>query len=194
MATTSAGSDTSRLEPTPARLRTYGRAESKPTFAELLADCTTSAVHLEMHDQHITDDPRFLAWKEGRPQPQTSDGRAFRDAVSAAVARGVQVRRARIVSEPASEYIKWEHSLTAEHNIAAGEWVRWLPRPLASSLLLPGNPFWVFDGRMVRFSIFDGDGRVVGHQFSDAPALAASCASAFEAVWALAVDHENYKA
>ncbi|WP_344449523.1 DUF6879 family protein [Acrocarpospora macrocephala] len=58
-----------------------------------------------------------------------------------------------MVSEPASDCIRWEHSLTAGHNIAAGELVRWLPRAFASPLALPGNPFWVPDGRLARFSL-----------------------------------------
>jgi hypothetical protein len=148
---------------------------------------------LELHDQHLTDDPRFLAWKEGRPQPTTAGGSAFRDAVRAAVRRGVRVHRARIVSEPVSDYVRWEHELTAEHNVGAGEVVRWLPRALASTLAIPGNPFWVFDDHMVRFSVFDGDGRLVGHQFCDEPSVIGLCAAAFDAVWELATDHESFE-
>lgn len=103
------------------------------------------------------------------------------------------VRRARIVSEPVSDYVRWEHSLTGSHNIAAGELVRWLPRERASALALPGNPFWVFDRRLVRFSVFDGDGHLVGHQFTEEPAIAELCASAFETVWDLATDHADYR-
>ncbi|MFF5112035.1 DUF6879 family protein [Streptosporangium sp. NPDC000509] len=149
-------------------------------------------MHLEMHDQHITTDPRYLAWKKGLPQPETPGGIAFRGLISSAVARGVIIRRARIVSEPASDYIRWEHSMTAGHNIAAGELVRWLPRALASTLALPGNPFWVFDDRLVRFSLFSGDGEVTGHQFSEDPAVVGLCAMAFETVWDLGIDHEAY--
>ena len=59
--------------------------------------------------------------------------------VSEAVARGVEFCRARVVSEPVSDCIRYEHSCTFQ-NIAAGEAVRWLPRRLASDLLLPGHP------------------------------------------------------
>lgn len=60
----------------------------------------------------------------------------------ATAARGVKLRRARIVSEPVSEYIRFEHDGTPQ-NIAAGEDVRWLPRARASALSLPGNDCWV---------------------------------------------------
>ncbi|WP_242613869.1 DUF6879 family protein [Actinomadura roseirufa] len=192
MGATSAASGASQQRTIPARLRTYGRGESKPSFAELIGECASSAFHLEIHDWHITDDPRFLAWKEGRRQPEVPAGRAFQEAVQDAVARGVQVHRVRLVSEPVNEYVRWEHSITTEHNLAIGEAVRWLPRAFASTLTLPGNPFWVFDGRLVRFSIFDGNGSVVGHQFSESPEVASLCSAAFEAAWDLATDHEDY--
>lgn len=157
-----------------------------------MAGTVSSAFHLEVHDWHITDDPRYLAWKEGRPQPSVPVGSAFQTAVRSAVQRGVDVRRVRIVSEPVNDYVRWEHSITADHNIAIGEKVRWLPRSRSSTLSLPGNPFWIFDGRLARFSVFDGDGGVVGHQFSDDQRVTTLCSSAFEAAWDLAVPHEVY--
>ena len=69
-------------------------------------------------------------------------------------ARGVQFRRARVVSEPIAPFIRFEYEITATVNIAAGEQVRWLPRRRASDLCLPGNDFWVFDDRLVRFGYF----------------------------------------
>lgn len=146
-----------------------------------------------MHDRHLTGDPRYVAWQQGRPLPDTEGGRAYRELVRAAVARGVRVLRARIVSEPVSDYVRFEHSLTAGHNIAAGEQVRWLPRAWASTLALPGNPYWLFDDRLVRFSVFSGDGELVGHQFSQDPAVVSLCADAFAAVWDRAIDHERYR-
>ena len=154
-----------------------------------------SAVHLEMHDQHMTSDPAFQAWLAGRSAPQEPavQYRAYTEAVLSAVRRGVTVRRARIISEPASDYVRWEHFLTSPVNIAAGEQVRWLPRRLASTLALPGNPYWVFDDRLVRFTLFGGDGEVLGHQYSGDPAVIAACGSAFEAVWGHAIPHEDYR-
>ena len=67
------------------------------------------------------------------------------------------MRRARIVSEPVSEYIRFEHDVTYT-NVAAGEEVRWLPRRLASDIALPGNDFWLFDERLAVFNHFAGAG------------------------------------
>lgn len=69
----------------------------------------------------------------------------------------VSVRRARVVSEPVTQYIRWEHYVT-HSNVAAGEQVRWLSRRDAIGVLLPANDFWIFDGRLMRVHHFSGDG------------------------------------
>jgi hypothetical protein len=81
-------------------------------------------------------DPGFQAWLAGRPAPgdPQQQYRAYTEVISSAVARGVVIRRARVVSEPVSDYVRWEHGLTEPINIKAGELVRWLPRRLASTL------------------------------------------------------------
>jgi hypothetical protein len=164
MTATNAAGSVSPLAGIPGLTRTYGPGGKEPTFAELLAACTSSALHLD--DAHLTSDPTYQAWLAGQADLQESAQhyRAYTDAVVSAVRRGVTVRRARIVSEPVSDYVRWEHWLTEPVNIAAGEQIRWLPRRLASTLAVPGNPYWVFDDRMVRFTLFGGDGEVQGSQ------------------------------
>ena len=122
-----------------------------PPFSELIAETRTSAVHLEMRDAYTPSDPQFLAWKAGQPAPVDP---VWHGQVRAHVARGVRVRRARVVSEPLSDFARFEYESTAGINIAGGEEVRWLPRRMASGLCLPGNDYWLFDDRRVRFHYF----------------------------------------
>ncbi|MDH6131033.1 hypothetical protein P3T37_000400 [Kitasatospora sp. MAA4] len=171
-------------------------SQSLTSFADLLGSARKSALHLEMRDVYAVDNEteRFQAWKDGHrldPEDRNSWWRPWLDLVQEVTSSGVAVRRARIVSEPASDYIRYEHSFTFT-NIAGGEEVRWLPRRLASDLALPGNDFWIFDGRIVQFNIFDGDGRWVHTDQNEEPAVARFCAEAFEAVWGRAVPHEKY--
>ncbi|MDY0816094.1 DUF6879 family protein [Kitasatospora purpeofusca] len=167
-----------------------------PTFAEQLAATRSTAVHLEMRDSYSVakEDQTFAAWQDGfrhDPADRASWWRPWLTLIEDTVGRGVQVRRARIVSEPVSEYIRYEHSGTFT-NIAAGEQIRWLPRRQASDIALPGNDFWLFDGELVRFNHFTGNGESAGPTFSDDPAVARLCATAFEAVWHRAVPHEKF--
>ena len=149
-----------------------------------------------MRDAYTPRDPEFLAWRAGKPirSIAESEGRDWwYNLVRTNVARGVKFRRARIASEPLADFIRFEYEMTSELNIPAGEQVRWLPRRRASDLCLPGNDFWVFDERLVRFSRFAGDGEFIDDELSDDPAIVRLCVSSFEAVWKRAIDHEQYR-
>ncbi|MFD0374646.1 DUF6879 family protein [Streptomyces sp. NPDC127112] len=172
--------------------------QSAPPFSELMAACRVSAVHLEMRDHYDDPDeaPRVAAWKDGyRPNPadRSTWWRPWLDMVQETVARGVVIRRARIISEPVSEYTRYLYDGTFT-NVAAGEDIRWLPRRQASDLALPGNDFWVFDGRVVRFGYFSGEGTYLGDEVTEEPTVAKLCTDSFEAVWSRAIPHAEYKA
>jgi hypothetical protein len=162
-------------------------------FAEVLAPAQRSAVHLEMRDNYTPSEPAFIAWEAGTSFDRDQREALWHDVIGKAVARGVIVRRARIVSEPVTDYIAWEHSVTASTNIAAGEQVRWLPRRQASDLALPGNDFWLFDETLVLWNHFTGDGEFTDTEVTQDPAAAKLCSVAFEAVWERGIDHERYQ-
>ncbi|MEI5100381.1 hypothetical protein RB200_19875 [Streptomyces sp. PmtG] len=163
-------------------------------FAELLADAMNSAVHLEMRDAYYSN-PRFQAWQEGQRvewADRASWWRPYHQTIEDAVARGVHVRRARIVSEPVTEYIRWEHYQTRA-NTEAGEEVRWLPRHRTWDMLLPGSDLWIFDGRLMRVHHFSGDGEWINKELCDDPAVVGQHAAVFERVWERAVPHDQYE-
>ncbi|MFF1872350.1 DUF6879 family protein [Kitasatospora herbaricolor] len=170
---------------------------SVPDFGALLRKAERSACHLEMRDSYM-DDPVFADWRAGLPvgRPEAYDlpeeYTAWAALVRETIGRGVVMRRARIVSEPASAYIRWEHAITERHNVALGEQVRWLPRSKASSLALPGNDLWLVDERLVLFHWFTGDGQWAGHETTEDPAVVKMVTGAFEAVWERAVPHQLY--
>jgi hypothetical protein len=137
--------------------------------------------------------PAFAAWRERRPYDRSAPDAAWHALVGSVIQRGATVRRARIISKPATDYIRFEHEVTPAANIAAGEHVRWLSRPQASDLALPGNDFWLFDGTAVLFNYFSGDGAPAGTELRDEPAVVKLCAAAFEAVWDRAVEHGEYR-
>lgn len=170
-----------------------------PSFDEMLREARYSAVHLEMRDTYNVDYEKgpIAEWRAGRGSDPEADPATWwedwLDLVQEAVGRGVVMRRARIVSEPVSEYTRFLHHGTFT-NVAAGELVRWLPRRQASDIALPGNDFWVFDDRIVRWNHFTGDGASAGPEvWDDNPAAAKLCVDAFEAVWSRATPHSEYK-
>ena len=158
----------------------------------MIAATTRTAVHLELRDFYDPDTPQFKEFLAGVPRPVPANQEWF-DLVREHTARGVKFRRARIVSEPVSDYIRFEYAATAGLNVAAGEEVRWLSRKAARGLSVPVNDYWVFDGRLVRFGFFAGDGRYLDDELTDDPGTVATCAEAFERVWDLAVPHAEYR-
>ncbi|MDT0446752.1 DUF6879 family protein [Streptomyces johnsoniae] len=171
-------------------------SQSIDDFATLLRSAKRSAVHLELRDVYDigNETEGFRAWREGHrldPEDQENWWRPWLDLVQEVTNQGVLMRRGRVVSEPPSEYIRYEHSFTFT-NVTAGEAVRWLPRRDACDLLLPGNDFWLFDDRLVQFNIFDGDGRWTATEQTEEPGVVSACSAAFEAVWQRAVPHLKY--
>ncbi|MEU3986910.1 DUF6879 family protein [Streptomyces platensis] len=171
--------------------------QNAPSFSSMLEAAEHSAVHLEMRDAYgvggETND--FTTWQRTGQRDidrNSAHWAPWVDLVSRAVSRGVSVRRARIVSEPVSDYIRFEHAGTTV-NLSAGEEVRWLPRRRASDIALPGNDFWLFDGHLIRWNHFAGNGSSGGPEIADDPVTAKLCSEAFEAVWARAVPHERYE-
>ena len=158
--------------------------------------CRHSAVHLEMRDVYAVEGEKASvgAWRNGfrrDPDDRSSWWNDYHTWVSDAVARGVEIRRVRVVSEPVTEYIRYEHSGTFMI-IQAGESVRWLARSRASDLLLPGNDLWIFDDRLIRFGLFSGDGAYLGDTIEDDPAIVKRHADAFESAWRRALPHDQY--
>ncbi|MFD3586007.1 DUF6879 family protein [Streptomyces sp. NPDC058683] len=169
----------------------------QPPARNALANAQRSAVHLELRDGYMLDDPEFIAWQQGKrldPGNRSAWWGGWHDAVRDAGARGVAVRRVRIVSEPISDYVRYEYDCTFT-NIAAGESVRWLPRRKTTDLALPGTDFWVFDDAQALFHHFTGDGQLDedGREYTDDPARVKLCTDAFEAAWQRAIPHEEYR-
>ncbi|WP_405938078.1 hypothetical protein OG338_16700 [Streptomyces sp. NBC_00726] len=171
------------------------RPSSVPPFSELIGECRRSAVHLELRDTYegYDDGGRFAEWKrEGGITPAfEEDFRAWTGLVREAVARGVEMRRVRVVSVPVSEYIRFEYEAT-HLNQEAGEQVRWLPRTEAATLLVPGADLWIFDDRAIRFGHFTGDGALVRNEMCHDASVIAQCSESFETIWQRATPHELF--
>lgn len=170
---------------------------------EALSSAKISAIHWELREAYMQDtDPWFAQWRQGW-RPDEADDRwrsGWYAHVARTVAQGVDVRRLRVISEPVTDYIKYEHDLTFA-NVASGESVRWLPRATARDLLLPALDGWVIDGTLILHH-WDGEGRPVSEhgevqagvsaEICADPDLAALYADTFERLWDRAIPHEAY--
>lgn len=162
-------------------------------FQALLLTFEREAIHLETRDTYGTavELPQMAKWTRGEPD----DLRWLEDwcqTLRRHAESGRSVRRARIVSEPLSDYQHWSYSI-ARPMVAAGEDIRWVPRRLVSSIALPGNDFYLFDGRLVVFLLYAGSGQAIDRMTSTDSADIYLCQSAFEAVWEFAIPHYEYQ-
>ena len=164
-------------------------------WADLFDSCRESAYHLEMRDRYAVAEEQsdIEQWRAGRwgPEDDARSKAGWLDLMRATKARGVRLRRVRIVSEPVTEYIRFEHEGTPQ-NLAAGEDIRWLPRTRASGLALPGNDCWIIDGTKVLFNHFTGDGGWIGNEVSTDPDVARICMRAFDSAWPIAIPHNEF--
>lgn len=163
---------------------------------EFLTTFQYEAVHLEMRDVYATtiEKDRFATWLSGQPlnpEAEAAWWQPWFDLMKRTTEAGKTLRRLRIISEPVSNYIRFEW-LDAAQLVRAGEQVRWLPRRRASTLLLPGNDFWMFDRHTVVFTHFSGDGHVLDHEITTDPSIVTRCAEAIEQAWTIAIPHHDY--
>jgi hypothetical protein len=163
-------------------------------FDQFLRTFERGSIHLETRDAYGTtvELPHMAKWASGEPDDLAwlQDWcTTLREHVKA----GRSVRRARIVSEPLSDYQRWSYSI-AHPMVEAGEDIRWVPRRLVSSIALPGNDFYLFDDRLAVFLLYAGNGLAVDKVTSIDPDDIKLCRSAFEAVWKLSIPHRDYHA
>lgn len=162
-----------------------------PSFSDLLTDATSSALKLELRDEYLTSDPAYLAWRAGDHAETYRQYAVWTEQARAAIERGIDMRRVRIVSEPASDYIRFEHAVTAAVNVAAGERIRWLPRHRAADLMVPACDLWLIDDVALVY-LFSAAGDSAGARLIEDQVVVARFRDAVEAAWDRATDHAEY--
>lgn len=163
----------------------------EPSFEDLLAGTVRSVRHLEARDTYDATDPAYLRWKE--TGDTFYDWDSWISLVGAATARDVSFRRLRIVSEPLSDYIRWEHAISYG-NIQAGEQLRWLPRHLCYDLPHPAADFFLWDARLLAYNFTAGDGTDTGRmEYVADPRHITPVLGMFEMLWERGIPHEDYK-
>ncbi|MBB6119457.1 DUF6879 family protein [Nocardiopsis algeriensis] len=138
-----------------------GRFLSEEEFSAQFSGFERSAWKLEVRDRYNVPEEaetlhRFLDTGDlGRSKDHARTSPWHRN-VTATTRQGKVWQRVRVVSEPLSGYIAWEHAVT-RFNIEAGEDIRWLPRSHPSVAELPDLDFWLFDDSWVCVLHFDSD-------------------------------------
>src|SRR2546421_4679799 len=170
------------------------RPATSEQLSELCRGIKKSFVHLETRDAYgtTTELPHIEKWRRG--EPDDSDWLDWwLEMVRGPRAAGRTCRRARILSEPVSEYQRWSLS-HAGRFVDAGEDIRYVARPRLSTVSLPGSgDYYVFDDELVLFLHYAGSGLNTAFETTEDPQVVRTCREAFETVWELAVPFRDYR-
>lgn len=162
-------------------------------FDELFRSFQHTAFHLELQDSYNTPEETgpFELFLAGEPD-DFGWHQPWLTLVREATAAGKKISRARVVSVPHGPYTQWGLAV-APLNIRAGEDIRWLPRHTAAELInVPTDDYWLFDDRLVVFTIFEPNGRFAGGASTVDPAIVERCRRVHEYVWTIAIKHDVY--
>lgn len=163
-------------------------------FDELFRAFERRAFHLEVQDSYHTPEESgpFHRFLTGQPD-DLAWHRPWLDLVREVTDAGRRITRARVVTVPHVDYTRWG-LVVAEHNIAAGEEIRWLPRHLVDPSDLPADDYWLFDDNRVVFTVFEPGGQFAGGAATTDPAIVDHCRQARDRVWRAATPHDRYTA
>ncbi|WP_063043303.1 DUF6879 family protein [Nocardia pseudovaccinii] len=161
-------------------------------FENLFRTCQHEAFHLEVQDTYETPEEsepfrKFLAAEPddyGWFQPWLSHVREV-------TSRGVAINRARVVTEPHTDYTRFAKAV-ARFNAEAGEDVRYLPRHQIDTEELTQDDWWLFDDNVLAYTAFEPSGRWVGAAVTTDPRLVGYCRRVKQRVWASATPLAEY--
>lgn len=169
-----------------------GELAGEGIYGQFFRDAQLYAVHVEVQDTYgMPDEYEPLErWRSTGEIVETDGGREWCKLVAETVARGVEVKRIRVVTVPHTEYTRWLLDACAP-NIAAGEQIRYMPRHLFKGYL-PRDDFWLFDGDIAAFNTIDENGDGVGLAVTEDRRLVESCMVAYWQLWEQGIDRDEY--
>lgn len=161
-------------------------------FRDLFTSFERTADKLETRDRYSspTEDEAVRQFLAGEPLDLSWLDRWF-GMVRSATAAGKQFSRVRVVTEPLSDYKRFEMAV-CPRTVEAGEDIRYLPRPQATALGLPARDFWLFDNKRLALLHFDDDDRFLGAELVDDVGAVEQHRRWFKAVQAAAVPFAEY--
>lgn len=154
-----------------------------------------SAFRLELFDRYVSEneaDPmrRFLSGQYVDPAWREPWAGFVREEVQA----GKQMSRVHVVTEPLSDYLRFEIACGYPASVDAGENVRILRRNDHPDLILPPRDFWMFDENRVAEMDYDQDGNFHGAEATTDPEMVTRYRQVRDLVMQLSIPLTDYLA
>lgn len=152
---------------------TVGTNVSQDEFAGMFRTFRESAFHLETREHYAMTYERdaFQRFLDGRPLPPSGLPwwQAWLDQMRELTRQGKRIRRVRVLSEPPSDYQRWELWGTPWH-IEVGEEIRYISRHRAEQIGLPLEyDWWLFDDERLIITRFTDAGEIASKELITDP-------------------------
>jgi hypothetical protein len=124
------------------------------------------------------EDPDFAAFLAGKPRPSNPGKKKWTEIIAANHAAGRIQQRVHVVTEPLSDYMRYELTWSYEPNAEAGEDTRIIPVSDSHQWPpdLPRSDFWLFDSSTLFAMVYEPDGSWQGAEpISDPHRIVEAC-------------------
>jgi hypothetical protein len=164
-------------------------------FAYLFTGFEHTAYRLERLQQYGVgyEDKSFRAFLAGEPLAADQARDEWTAMVRCAVTAGKTLQRVHVVTEPLTDYMRYELEWWYGPNVEAGEDIRILPVPPPGGvLLLPDHDYWLFDSRHLWVMAYAADGQFLYAECVDDPAQVVTHAYWRDAMLHNAIPYVDY--
>lgn len=165
------------------------RVVARGEFQALFDQFDHSAWRLEIQGHYDEPDEgellaRFVAGEQGATEAALTWFADWPAWITEQRAAGKHVDRVRVLTDPLTDYLRWQLGIITAPAVEAGEDIRVLPADVATGLPLGSQDFWMFDDHLVAVLEFD-QGQVTHARLLDDP----THVEPFHAIRAAAWDH-----
>jgi hypothetical protein len=171
---------------------------SEQEIYEAVEAFKSTAFRLETLPQYAVpqDVERLRVFREtGQPPARTTETSPWLGLIARTTAAGRRWSRVHIVSEPLTEYLRFE-LLAYRDNASAGESIRIADRDTHAALAHLTEDFWLLDGdgdhSVAVLMRYDADGHFLGAERAEHPDTVARCRAERDLALALAVPLDEY--
>jgi len=137
-------------------------------WAAYFRDFQHSAFRLELLPQYLVEPEHdsFAAFLAGEPMPEGHNA-DWHATIRANTTAGKIMSRVHVVTQPLSDYLRFEFQWGYVGNAGAGEDIRILDLSRTPDPGLPDTDFWLFDEKAVVAMLYEDDGTQIGRELLD---------------------------
>ncbi|MFC4564414.1 DUF6879 family protein [Nocardiopsis mangrovi] len=176
-----------------------GHSAEYPISPDEFGDCfsgfQSTAFRLEtLQDYSAADEPAFRKFLAGESAPPPGTG-SWPDEVRSGIDRGLRYDRVHVVTEPLSDYVRFECAWGYRRSVRAGENIRILPVPEGGwPDGLPHLDYWLFDSATLVRMDYSPDHRTITRVAVSDPEQIAAANAWRERAMRLSVPFTEYAA